>query len=229
MTHTIKALSLLLTAMLAMAAVIAATAQAAPKFTLSDTAGDTVNTATFTSTPTEGNHKLTIDGSSLECGNVEGSGNIEDGATNVTIHTAYSECNAFGFLSATVNTSNCNYRMMANAETSAGVFADELEVVCTAGTSITITAGTCEAKINGGTVINTGGNITNVTSNEHMHLKLHHTNSQTPVQKTKDGFGCPFNGTGNTTGTLNGTTTMKAYATATSHNDGNQVNLTVSP
>ena len=34
--------------------------------------------------------------------------------------------------------------------------------------------------------------------------------SEVKVNKTQDGFGCPFSGTGETTGTISGTTTVTA-------------------
>ncbi|HET7120827.1 MAG TPA: hypothetical protein VFI17_06205 [Solirubrobacterales bacterium] len=228
MTRNIKALSLALIAVLAMGAWIASAAQATPVLTLKDSKGETANSATFTGEQTEGEHNLAIEGSNLRCESVELSGNITDADKYTTITPKYSGCTAFGFSEATVNTSNCFYKLIPNAETSADSFSGEIEVFCNTGSIIISAGGVCEAKINSGTKITTGLTLTNVTGLEREHLKFHDVNSSIATEKTKDGTGCPFNGTGNTTATWNGHSTMKAYATGTGHNGANQVNLTVS-
>ncbi|HET7120877.1 MAG TPA: hypothetical protein VFI17_06455 [Solirubrobacterales bacterium] len=231
MTRNIKALGLALIAVFAMSAWIASAAQAAPTVTLKDTNGATVGTADFTGEETEGKHKFTVDGSSVECANVAFSGTITDGETWTTVTPSYTECTAFGFLGATVSTAGCDYKLMANAENAADTYSGEIEVFCNTGNAITITAGgVCEAKVNSGTVINTGTTATNITGLSHEHLKLHNVNSEVKTEKTKDGFGCPFNGTGTVNNaTYNGHTTVKAYVDGSAHNAANQVNITLMP
>ena len=228
MTRNIKALGLALVAVFALSAMAVSAAQARePVVTLKDGSGTTVNTATITGEDTGGTHVFNVEGNTVTCNTVEFNGNIEDAKTNTFVHPTYQNCTAFGFIGANVNTTNCNYRLMPNPENENMVWGGEIEVICNSG-SITINAGgVCEAKVNGGTLINTGNKVT-VLTNSPEDLLLHNEASEVATEKTLDGFGCPFNGTGKVTANYTGTTTVRAYKTALAHNTANQVNLTLS-
>jgi len=224
--RNIKVLGLALVAVMAMSAMVASAAQAAPVVTLTNQKGETVASAQIHGVQS-GKHKFTVDGSSVECTTATFEGSATDGATWTKVHPVYTGCTAFGFLGATVTTTGCDYELMALG---AGPteYTGEIKVVCEAGKEITISAGgVCTAKV-GSQTITTGNKATNSTELIHMHITLHNEESSVSVNKTQDGFGCPFAGTGATTGKYTGTTTVKAYSAAP-YETKNQVNITISP
>ncbi|HET7120811.1 MAG TPA: hypothetical protein VFI17_06125 [Solirubrobacterales bacterium] len=223
-----KILGLALVAVLALAALGASAAQAVPIGVVTQK-GETFNgTVELTSEQVEGNAKFTVDGSNVECNSANTSGTGKDGETWGKMHPTYEGCTAFGFIGATVATAGCNFEAMATTENGAGVFAGELKIVCETGKEIVISAGgVCEAKVGPQTV--TGGTqAKNVTSEGKMHVRLDSNESPVQTTKTKDGFGCPFNGTGVTTGKINAHTTVRSYS-KTPHNLENQLDGTISP
>ena len=94
-------------------------------------------------------------------------------------------------------------------------------VVCSGGSKISITAGTCEVTVGaqsfaaGPLTIDPNGGVT--------HLLLHLIFGGVKANKVKDGFLCPLNGTGETTGEAAATTTWWGWL------GGKAVSLTVEP
>jgi hypothetical protein len=222
-----KILGLAVFVVLALSALGASAAQAAFVGIVTKGGATYEGTVELTSEQIEGNAIFTVDGSSVECNSVNTSGTGKDGETTAKMHPTYEGCKAFGFVSATVSTTGCNLEAMATEETSAGVFAGELKLVCETGKQITINAGTCSASI-GSQTITKGTQATNVTAEGKMQVKLDSTASPVATTKNVDGFACPFNGTGATTGTINAHTTVKSYS-KTPHTLENQLDGTISP
>jgi hypothetical protein len=229
MFRNLKVLGLALIAVLAMSVVAASAAQAEPTMELG------AATAEIEGEQTTG-HTFTVDGTSIECTTAKfTSGSVANGSTWVTAHPEYTGCTAFGFLNSSVNTTGCNYEAMANgAEGTEMNFAGELKVVCSGTNKIIIKAPAslpvCEATVGNQTIpaATSGMKWTNNTVSP-MDVILHNTNTPVEVTKTKDGFGCPFSGTGATTGTYNGTTTFRAYKVGEPHTPANQLSLTIKP
>jgi hypothetical protein len=184
MIRNLKSLGLALVAVLAMSAVVASAAQAVPSFTAS------AYPATATGSNAKGGEAFTLDGSTVQCDS-HFQGTLSAAGSTLTVTPKYSNCEAFGFLEATVNTEGCTYVFHATEQVAAGVYNHHVDVVCPAGKSIKITAGTCKAEVtaqNNKTTVKTtnlaGGTVTvqpNVTVSTHV---------------TQDGFGCPLAGLG---------------------------------
>jgi hypothetical protein len=192
MIRNLKSLGLALVAVLAMSAFVASAASAAPEFTAS------AYPATSTGSNTKGSEAFTLDGTSVLCDSHFASHSLAAANSTLTVTPTYSNCEAFGFLNATVNTEGCTYVFHATERVSAGVYNHHVDVVCPTGKSIKIEAGTCKAEVkaqNGRTTVkttNSGGSVT-VQPN---------TSVSTTV--TQDGFGCPLAGTGTRNGTYHG-------------------------
>ncbi|HET7120424.1 MAG TPA: hypothetical protein VFI17_04130 [Solirubrobacterales bacterium] len=170
----------------------------------------------------KGTDTFTVDGSNVTCNIATyNKGNtIPNGTTTTTLHPVYSSCTAFGFIGAEINTGNCDYEGMAGGnyeEANMKWNSGEIIINCSTTTGepnsvINISAGTCVASV-GPQTISSGIHFTNTTANQNgdgrMDFDLVATNASVTVEKTADGFGCPFNGTGMTNGTYNGTTTFR--------------------
>ena len=191
MTRNLKVLGLAFVAVLAMSAVVANAASAA-NFVASK------YPATFTGSNTKGTEKFHTEAGDVECdSHFEGT---ESGASSTaTAHPTYTNCEAFLGLSATVDTTGCNYVFHLTSTTAATT-----DVECAEGKVITVTAGTCKLTIGAQTGLTStalaasGGKIT-VSPNV----------SSIKYTVTQDGFLCPFGGTGSKTdGTYTGSVTI---------------------
>jgi len=169
-------------------------------------------------------HGFTIDGSSLECELVffETEALVASPTSTLSLVPDYNgECAGFGFLNASAETTGCEYILTAGSQQSTDVFAGSVKVSCSGGKQVVLTAGTCEAKIASSTVMSSGITLTNMTPGE---ITLKFASAPFAVNKTKDGFLCPFSGTGATTGTYSGNTRGVAAKSG-----GAFVNVTVEP
>jgi hypothetical protein len=168
-----------------------------------------------------GQHAFTVeDGLNIKCNRATFHGTLSEASTTITMAPTYTECVAFGFINSTVNFNGCTYLFHAGEEVAVDKHAGTVDIVCPAGGSIVIVAGTCETRIPPQTGLSTN-NIENNTSP----LDATATGSLTGVaySKTKDGFGCPLTGTGSKTdGGYAGT------ATAIGKSGGVQVGISVS-
>jgi hypothetical protein len=156
-------------------------------------------------TSAAGTETFTTEAGTLECAGTE-SGTLTEASQTLRVHPTYSSCKAFGFLGATVTTTGCDYVSRITTEvpgTSPRIYQAHVDLKCEAGKAITLVAGTCEVTI---------GEQTGLTTKDYVNDP---TTTAVHVVKTlggivyvvvKDGFGCPFNGTG-----------AKIGATYTSH------------
>jgi hypothetical protein len=150
-------------------------------------------------------HKFTVDGSSVTCttAHFATSGEISSPAKEVTVHPTYEGCTAFGFIGATVTTTGCNYTLVVGTKIEENKkYNGSIKFSCETGKKIIISAGgVCEATVSGP---QTFSGIT--YTNESGKVTVGANVSGIKTVKTKDGFGCPFSGTGETTGTYSGST-----------------------
>jgi hypothetical protein len=144
---------------------------------------------------------FTVDGTKVECTTAHFATLVEIAAPSLTaeVHPEYSGCTAFGFVGASVTTTGCNYNLHA---------AGTVDIVCSAGNSIKISASTCKAEV----ASQTGLSSIGYTNNEGGTVTVAPNVSGITVKKTEDGFLCPLNGTGTVT---NGTYTGAVKATGT--------------
>ena len=222
MIKNIKVLGLAAAALFAMSALTASGAQAAKLST--ESGGSTVIEAD--QVEGAGGHVFTVDGNKVTCTTAhffsvakepagsETAVEVNNGATTITMHPKYENCTAFGFVGATVTTTGCNYTLTAPGTISepAMEIAASLSVECSGTHEIVISAGgVCTAKVKGQT-ISSGLSYVNTTVSP-MTVMLNAKNAPVKTNKTQDGFGCPFNGTGEVTGEYSGETTAKGKTT----------------
>jgi len=202
MIRSFKVLGLLVVAALAMSAAIASSASAEVTFTCSS------YECKATGSNTLGNEKFTTEAGTVECdshfvveekGTEIGTG-IQAASKEVTVTASYTGCVAFGFLGASVSMEGCDYLFTATEKVALNVYKHHVNVVCPAGKSIKIVAGTCEALVGAQTGLTTakstnlaGGTVTVQPEVANIALTV-----------TKDGIGCPFSGTGAKTGSYHG-------------------------
>jgi len=201
MIRNLKSFALAFVAVLAMSAVVSSVAQAVPSYTCS------AYPCTATGANPPGNETLTTPGGSLACSThylVEKYKGTNEGitapASQVTVTGGYGECTAFGFLSAMIAFNGCDFVFTATEKLAIGRYAHHVDIVCPDGKSITKTAGTCEVDIpaQAGLTSATTQNLSNGSITLELNMK------EITLNVTKDGFGCPFAGTGHVKGTYHG-------------------------
>ena len=176
-------------------------------------------------------HVFKVEGNAVECSTAKFNGPFENTSEEtVRVGATYEGCKAFGFINFIVNMNGCEYEFNQPTETGENQFEGTTSLVCPEGKEVVMTAGTCEAKVPG-----------YQTETEHVNQELskvlyHNTETEEVgtvevvaelsgirVNKTKDGFLCPFNGKGWTeSGTYTGTTLMEGQ-----NGGGTQVNVWV--
>lgn len=178
--HKLKVLGLAFVAIFAMSAVAASAASAATFMSEGN-----VNAKVSADQISGEEHIFSVEGNKVECetAHFATAGFVASPSEKITVHPEYSGCTAFGFVNATVETTGCDYVLNANGP---------LAVSCSGTSEIVITASTCQAKVasqslaSGLSYTNNGGGTVTVSANV----------SGITATKTKDGFLCPFSGTG---------------------------------
>jgi hypothetical protein len=186
----LKTLGLAAMAVMALAAFVGVSSASATEF---HATGGT----TLTGVVGENNHVFTIEGSTVTCNTIAFNGTAAASGTSVTqtMHPSYSNCTAFGFINAVINTSNCLYEFNANTNTvNLTSCTSPINIVAESG------FGTCKATvgnqngINGQTFINmgtTGSNTATLTENSSANNIITNVNTSNGI--------CPINtGTKNT-------------------------------
>jgi hypothetical protein len=182
MIRNLKVLGLAVVAVLALTAVMSSAASAA-LYTAS------AYPATATGANTKGSEVFTTEGGKVECDSHFVTHSISAASATITATPTYSNCEAFGFLEATINTEGCSY--LFHVEGSGPSFNNKVDVECGAGKSIKITAGTCKVEIGGQKELK---NVVSSTSGTGVLVKPSVEGITYTV--TQDGFLCPFGGTG---------------------------------
>jgi hypothetical protein len=193
MIRNLKSLGLALVAVLAMSAVVASAAHAVPQYTASS------YSATATGANNKGGETFTTSGGTVTCDS-HFQGTLSAASSTLTVTPNYSNCEAFGFLSADVHENGCTYVFHATSKLSTDHYSSSVDIVCPAGKTMVITASACEVSVgaqNGLSSVTTqnlaGGQVTVVPNVGNITMNV-----------TKDGFGCPFSSTGHTKGTYHG-------------------------
>jgi len=203
MIRSFKILGLLVVAALAMSAAIASSASAEVTFTCSS------YECKATGSNTLGNEKFTTEAGTVECdshfvveeyGTLIGTG-LQAASTTATVTPTYTNCVAFGFLGASVNMDSCDFVFHATEKIALNVYKHHVDVVCTnAGDAITITAGTCTLDV----PAQTGLTTVKTTNLANGTVTVQPEVNNITINVTKDGIGCPFNGTGHKLGSYHG-------------------------
>jgi hypothetical protein len=207
MTRKFKTLGVALFAVLALTAIAASSASAEGKITCSS------YPCTITGESAVGNSTFITEAGTVECkGHAQAT--LAAASSEITITGTATNCKAFGFLNATVNTNGCDGLSTTPVQIAPDEWTARGHMLCPPGKVIELTAGTCKVTIgpqnpSGHTI------ITNTTAPTPNVVDL--TGHATGVNYTvvTDGFGCPFAGTGAKTGaTITQHTPITAKATA---------------
>jgi len=140
---------------------------------------------TVTATSALGNGYFNTEAGAMECA-AHFEGSYTEASTTLTITPTYTSCRAFGFVSATINLNGCDYVFHGNGE---------VDLACPAGKAILIAAGNCEATIGA-----QSGLKSISLKNNGNHIDAQASIKGIKYTVTKDGFLCPFAGTGEKTG-----------------------------
>jgi len=140
-----------------------------------------------------GNDVFETEGGPAECASTY-SGSLGEASSTVELHPDYSECQAFGFVSATVDTEGCNYLMHLQSEYEENAFETTADIVCGEGESIKITAASCAIEY--GPQENLSAFTFHLDIFPKVKLTIKAALNSLEYTVTKDGFLCPFSGTG---------------------------------
>jgi hypothetical protein len=174
---------------LALIAIIASAATAAPRFT-----GSSYPTA-VTGSNFKGSEVFTTEGGKVECDSHFLSQFYFSADIALELAPTFTNCRAFGFLNATVNPEFCDLVFSVTEKVETGVYKHHVDIDCNGADSIKITASTCKAEIK-----DQNGLTTAKTTNSGSSIVLNQEVTGIAYTVTQDGFGCPFSGTGNKTG-----------------------------
>jgi hypothetical protein len=152
---------------------------------------------------------------SVECGKATVSGQLAAASDTITLSPTYSECKAFGFSSATVATNGCTYTVALAGTKSGNEYPGSMGISCPVGKAIEVTAGNCTAAIGAQSSLSSLAAVNDTVSTpQRAEVKFSVKNLKYTV--IKDGFACPFSGTGaKEGGAYNGPTTIKAVSRPT--------------
>jgi hypothetical protein len=142
-------------------------------------------------------------GLKVECKSASATGTLTEADSTVSMTPSFSGCTAFG-LEATVTNTGCEFVYEIGAETKSETFTGTVDVVCSTGKALVVTAGTCEIQVSGQTE-RKSFEATNESEKTSVTVKT--SLSEVTYNKTVDGFLCPLNGTGvKSDGSFTGTT-----------------------
>jgi hypothetical protein len=180
MIRRLKALGLAAVVVLALSAVVVSTASAA-NFTASK------YPTAMTTTSSNANDDFSLgEAGKVECHLHLHIAAISGPTLGLTLFPTWTNCTAFGFLNATVSMNECDEEIYVPTG---------YAIVCPAEKKMTVVAGTCEVQIGGQT-----GLSSVALSNSGTGISMKANVSGIAYTVTKDGFGCPFSGTGAKTG-----------------------------
>jgi hypothetical protein len=153
-----------------------------------------------------GAFQLETEAGSLDCGgDFFFGGKLSAASSQISFGYAGLSCSAFGFESATVKAEECRFAINARSELAADEFDAYVSLICPAGKSIKITAGTCSVELKSQWMLKTVEIVNDTAATPYPIVTV--TPEVTGLQYliTQDGLGCPFAGTGmRSSGKING-------------------------
>jgi len=176
MNFKFKAFGLAMLTVLAMSAVAASAARA--QFTANS------YPTSITASSALGNGSLTTEAGAMECAE-HFSSTFDESSSELTVEAVYSKCSWFSFNTA-MNMNGCDYVFHSNGE---------VDLECPSGQSIVLIAGACEVQFGSQTGLKSSGLVSNAG-----HIDFQFNISGITYTVTKDGFLCPYSGTGAKTG-----------------------------
>lgn len=152
---------------------------------------------------------LETEAGTIECATVTATGEQTANSETVALALTTSECIGLGFLGVGIHFNGCTFQPRAGANLAADKFTGTLDIICPANKSIVFTAGTCEFDIpEQKGVAGLGFDL----ETEFLNWAIKFTfGAGLKIKVTKDGFGCPFLGTGDKSASLKGSLTISAW------------------
>jgi hypothetical protein len=142
----------------------------------------------------KGAFKLELEAGTVECLlNGFTDGTLNEKSPELSFSRFGGNCTAFGLGAATFNSEECRYEFHLKSKTAEDQFNSYLSLVCPAGKSIKITAGTCSAEVKSQWMLNSAKFVNDTATTE---LTGTMAVSGLSYLVTQDGIGCPFAGTG---------------------------------
>jgi hypothetical protein len=202
MFRKLKTIGPAILAIFAMSAFLAPAAQA--QFTASSYPTTAVANSAI------GNDDFKTEAGSVECA-ADFVGTLTEASNTLTLEPTYTNCKAFGFTEASMNMNGCAYVFHRWS-----LLISHVTIECSGG-KILIKAGNCEVQIG------EQGPLSSISlSNNGNHIQVAFNLANIAYAVTKDGFLCPFGGTGNKTG---GTYTQNESVTLYPITGGYQVSV----
>lgn len=154
-------------------------------------------------------HVINTEAGTIRCTNVTFGGSLSGAANPLSLSPTYSGCGAFGFTEASVTTNGCSYAYWLDEEGGLGGY--PMDINCPAGKEIVVKTATCTMAIppQSGRRASEYANLDSSPTG-HSEIEITSKVANLTYTVTKDGFLCPFNGTGTrTTGTYTGKTLLQ--------------------
>jgi hypothetical protein len=149
--------------------------------------------------------QFAMEGGSLEC-EASFTGSASGLSNTLSLAPTYTNCKAFGFASATVSTNGCTLVY--------GAPSGSFGIACPAGNAITVSAGNCVVRIPAQSGL-ASVSYENVPISGRQGIAIDSNVTGLSYEVTKDGFLCPFAGTGSRTGGKhNGETLVQGFDSA---------------
>ena len=147
-----------------------------------------------------GSEKFTLEAGSVECETTSYDGELKEASTTLSLASGYSGCKAFGFAGATVTTTGCSFVLHVGEQTAEDKFESAVDIACEAGKAIKIVAGPCEAEIPAQTGLKAVELVNDTEASPKRDITFDPEVSSLAYTVLKDGFLCPFKGSGAKTG-----------------------------
>ncbi len=174
-----KALALTLVAVLAMSAVAASAAQAAPVIT---------GSGAVHATGEKIGEQFIIDGVTITCSVSHYTGTLTNGSSTLRLTPTYTECSIGEAIPATITTHECHYLFHFSKKDAGSVYTSNIDVECT-GKPITIVSTNPKCVM---VVASQAGLGTVEGTNDATDFTIRPTVSGITGTVTEDGFLCPF-------------------------------------
>jgi len=146
-----------------------------------------------------GQEKFALEAGNVECTTTSYDGELKEASTTLSLAPTYSSCKAFGF-EATVTTIGCTYVFHIAEQAAEDKYAATLDIACEAGKAIKVAAGSCEAEIPAQTGLEAVELVNDTEATPKRDITFRPEVGGLAYTVLKDGFLCPFKGTGAKTG-----------------------------
>jgi hypothetical protein len=138
---------------------------------------------------------FTLEAGKVTCKKSSAAGTLKEPSKTLTLHPTFSECSAFGFLSATLTTTGCDFVYGVSTEIATDEFSGTVDISCEKEKAFKIVTATCEVQIGSQSGL---GSVTYVNDPKATPDNFKISDSLTKIKytNTKDGIGCPLSGVG---------------------------------